>query len=80
MTYYGMDWLGTLLGLASIYYLGRRSQAGFILRIAASVFWIAFGFLAETPAGVIANIAAIVLSIRGLEAWRRSPQRDVRSR
>ena len=37
--YYGLDWLGTILGLASIYYLGRQRRVGFILRILASLFW-----------------------------------------
>ena len=66
MQYYGLDWMGTLLGLASIYYIGRRDQAAFILRIAASVFWAAFGVVAHTPAAILANLAAILLCLRGL--------------
>jgi hypothetical protein len=72
MKYYGLDWMGTILGLASIYYLGRHNKAGFILRICASVFWIAFGIVAETPAGVVANLAAILLCFRGLDEWKSS--------
>jgi hypothetical protein len=70
--YYGLDWIGTVLGLASIYYLGRKRRAGFILRIAASVFWIAFGFVARTAAGVIANLAVILLSLHALKRWTSS--------
>lgn len=72
MTYYGFDWLGTLFGLASIHYLGQRKQVGFVLRILASLFWVAFGIVAGTAAGVIANIAVIVLSVKGIKDWRRA--------
>jgi hypothetical protein len=66
VNYYGLDWIGTVLGLASIYYTGRHDKAAFALRIAASVFWAAFGVVAHTPAAIIANTAAILLSLRGL--------------
>ena len=48
MKYYGLDWIGTILGLASIHYLGRKSKTGFILRIVAPAFRVAFGVIAET--------------------------------
>ena len=57
MNYYGLDWIGTALGLMSIYYLGRKRKIGFVFRIAASVFWVAFGIVAGTAAGVIANVS-----------------------
>jgi len=69
--YYGFDWVGTVLGLASIYCLGRRQRVGFLLRILASGFWVAFGIVAGTPAAVVANAAAIVLSANALRAWAR---------
>ena len=72
MKYYGLDWIGTILGVASIHYLGRKNKAGFILRIVASVFWVAFGIIAETPAGIVANIAVIILSFKGLNQWKVS--------
>ena len=72
MKYYGLDWFGTLLGLASIYYLGQQREIGFVLRIVASIFWIAFGIVADTMAGVIANVAVIALSIKGIQEWRVS--------
>lgn len=72
MRYYGLDWIGTVLGLASIHYLGRKKIAGFILRIAASVFWVAFGVVARTSAGVIANCAVIILSLYAVKQWKAS--------
>jgi nicotinamide riboside transporter PnuC len=69
--YYGLDWLGTILGLASIYYLGRHRRIGFVLRILASLFWVAFGVVAGTLAGVIANVAVILLSLNGIREWKR---------
>ncbi|HLY10655.1 MAG TPA: hypothetical protein VKW04_15235 [Planctomycetota bacterium] len=69
--YYGLDWMGTALGLASIYFTGRRDRAAFALRIAASLFWAAFGWVAHTPAAIVANLAAIALCARGLWFPRR---------
>src|SRR5262245_24027217 len=63
MKYYGLDWIGTVLGLLSIYYLGRKRKIGFIFRIVAAIFWVAFGVVAGTTAGILANVAVILLSI-----------------
>jgi hypothetical protein len=71
--YDGLDWLGTVLGLASIYFIGRRNTLALVLRIAASIFWAAFGVVSRTPAGVVANVAAILLCLRGIEAWKSRP-------
>src|SRR5258708_2668244 len=68
--YYGLDWIGTVLGLASIYYIGRHDRAAFALRIAASIFWGAFGVVAHTPAAIVANLAAILLCLRGISLPR----------
>ena len=70
MQFYGLDWIGTVLGLASIYCIGRHDKAAFALRIAASLFWGAFGIVAHTPAAIIANTAAILLCVRGLSVPR----------
>jgi hypothetical protein len=67
-----LDWLGTLFGLASIYCLGQRRQVGFVLRILASLFWVGFGIVAGTVAGVIANAAVIILSVKALKDWKRA--------
>ena len=72
MKYYGLDWIGTVLGLASIYCFGRQTELGFLLRIAASVFWVGFAIVADTPAGVIANVAAILLCLKGLQDSKSS--------
>jgi hypothetical protein len=66
MQYYGLDWMGTVLGLASIYCMGKHDQAAFVLRIAASLFWAAFGIVAHTPAAILANTVAILLCMRGI--------------
>lgn len=74
MKYYSLDWIGTALGLISIYYLGRKRKVGFIFRIAASIFWVAFAVIAGTTAGIIANIAVILLSVSGMKQWRASDE------
>lgn len=70
MQFYGLDWIGTVVGLASIYFIGRHDKAAFVLRIVASLFWGAFGIVAHTPAAIIANVAAILLCVRGLSVPR----------
>ena len=75
MKYYGLDWLGTVLGLASIYYTGRCDAWALRLRLAASVFWAGFCLVAETPAGVVANLAAVVLCCRGARPREIPPHR-----
>jgi nicotinamide riboside transporter PnuC len=70
MKYYGLDWVGTVLGLMSIYYLGRKRKIGFVFRIVESIFWVAFGIVAGTTAGIVANVAVILLSVSGLKQWR----------
>src|SRR5215510_8282560 len=71
MQYYGVDWIGTVLGLASIYYLGQQRRVGFLLRIMASVCWVLFGVMVGTPAGVLANVAVIILSFKGIREWNK---------
>jgi len=70
MKYYGLDWIGTVLGLVSLYSLGRKRKIGFVFRIIASIFWVAFGIVAGTVAGVVANIIVIILSVSGLRQWQ----------
>ena len=71
MRYYGLDWIGTVLGLASIYVLGRRRPVGFHLRILASLAWAGFAFLAGSSAALVANLAAIALSVQAMRTWKR---------
>jgi len=47
-----------------------QRRIGFVLRIAASLFWVAFGIVAGTTAGIVANVAVILLSLSGLKQWR----------
>lgn len=72
MQYYGLDWIGTILGLTSIYFTGRNDRAAFVLRIVASIFWGAFGIVAHTPAAIIANSAAILLCVNGIRLKSRT--------
>lgn len=72
MKYYGLDWIGTALGLASIYVLGRRRPVGFHLRILASLAWAGFALLADSAAALVANLAAVALSVQAMRAWKRA--------
>jgi hypothetical protein len=54
-----------------MYCLGRHQRVGFLLRILASGFWVAFGVVAGTPAAIVANVAVIALSANAFRAWAR---------
>jgi Nicotinamide mononucleotide transporter len=76
MRYYGLNGIGTILGLASLYSLARKNKVGLVLRIAASICWVAFGVIAGTIPGVLANIAVIALSLHGMKRWNRETGRN----
>jgi hypothetical protein len=52
--------------------MGRNDRAALVLRIVASLFWAGFGVIAHTPAAIIANLAAILLCVRGISLPRGS--------
>jgi hypothetical protein len=73
--YFGLDWVGTILGLASVYVMGQNDRAAFVLRLLSSIFWASFGVVARSPAAVLANVASILLCVRGMVLGRRrTPQ------
>ena len=68
--------------------MGRNDRAALVLRIVASLFWAGFGVVAHTPAAIIANLAAILLCMRGISllhevsgairGWREGHRRKER--
>lgn len=72
--YYGLDWAAALFMFGSMYRLGHHKKDGFVLAALASVCWVAFNLIADSPAGVIANIIIAVMAFRSLTRWHAGPE------
>lgn len=69
--YYGIDWIALALNATAIYLLGKKRKAGFSLGVAANLAWIAFGFLANSLATVVACSIFVALNAKGWWSWSR---------
>ncbi len=68
-SYYGLDWAAAVFMFLSMYRLGIHKKDGFIFAALASVCWIAFNLIAQSAAGVIANLIIAVMAFRSLSKW-----------
>ena len=57
------------LTFGSIYWIGERRRMGFILGIVGNLFWFAFGYFADSPATLVANVVILLLNLRGYLKW-----------
>jgi hypothetical protein len=69
--YYGVDWIGSILGFFSLYLLGNKKKSGFIYGAMSDVSWIIFSVLAGSVASFVANIIVIILRVRGYMKWHK---------
>jgi hypothetical protein len=68
--YYGLDWIGMLLSLLSVYWLGNKNKYGFVSFAIANIIWILLGvFFMKSPGIVFGNIAFLIINIRGYFRW-----------
>jgi hypothetical protein len=67
--YYGVDWIATVLSLASIYCLGDGRRFGFSLGVAGAVLWFAFGLIVSSIATALLNALLVGLFLRGYWKW-----------
>lgn len=70
-TYYGLDWAAAVFMFLSMHRLGTHHKDGFIFAALASVCWVAFNTLADSWAGIIANLIIASMAIRSLVLWHR---------
>tara|TARA_R110002072_G_scaffold42064_2_gene117387 strand:+ start:47662 stop:47949 length:288 start_codon:yes stop_codon:yes gene_type:complete len=70
--YYGLDWAAAIFMFLSMHRLGIHKKDGFIFAALASLCWIAFNLIAESPAGVIANLLIAVMAFRSLATWSKT--------
>ena len=70
--YYGLDWAAAIFMFLSMHRLGIHKKDGFVFAALASLCWIAFNIIAESPAGVIANLLIAVMAFRSLATWSKT--------
>ena len=67
--HYGLDWLGMILSVIAIYFLGNKKRQGFLLMMAGNVAWIGFGCIVNSSATIIMNVVFIGMNIWGFNKW-----------
>jgi hypothetical protein len=69
--YFGLDIAAATFMFLSMYRLGHHKKDGFALGALASLCWIAFNILADSPAGVVANAVIAAMALRSLLLWHK---------
>ena len=70
--FYGTDWLAAVTLLLFTYFMSNKNKLGFIFGVISGLSWIAFGFISESMATIIANTIFVFLNIRGLLKWKKN--------
>ena len=69
-TYYGLDWLSSVLGLLGLYLVTEKRSVGFVLTALSVILAAAVAVMAEQYGFLLANTATLVLAVRGYYKWR----------
>jgi len=69
--YYGVDWIGMVLMLISVYLLGESKRNGFLYGAVGNAVWIVFGIMAHSLATVLLNAGLMFLNARGYLKWKK---------
>jgi hypothetical protein len=73
LRYWGLDWLAMTLSLLSVYLLGNKNRAGFLVFAMSNATWIFLGLTWMTSLGIaVGNTIFLFMNIRGFVNWRRS--------
>jgi hypothetical protein len=67
--YYGLDWAAAIFMFLSMHRLGIHRKDGFVFAALASICWIAFNLIAQSPAGVLANVIIAIMAFRSMLKW-----------
>lgn len=74
LAYYGVDWLGIGLTMASLHLLGSKRRSGFVLGVMASAVWGVFSVMAGSTPTLAANCIFLGMNARGFLKWTRDPE------
>jgi hypothetical protein len=67
--YKGVDWLGMVLAVISLYYLAKHRKRGFVIGVACNACWLVFGIMTESIANILANLIYAGFNIHGWKCW-----------
>jgi len=75
-TYFGLDWAAALFMFLSMHRLGTHHKDGFVFAALASICWVAFNTLADSWAGILANLIIAAMAVRSLALWHKEHPND----
>ncbi|MDE2680251.1 MAG: nicotinamide mononucleotide transporter [Verrucomicrobiota bacterium] len=76
--YYGCDWAAMVFTFLSIYLLGNLNRLGFVMGIAANIFWFSYGYMTESLANMLCSMVVMLLQFRGWQKWTRESEKSIR--
>ena len=71
LKYLGFDWAAMVFTFGSLYLLGNKARAGFLLGVVANFFWFGYGFMSGSMANMLCSCVIVLLQIRGWHNWGR---------
>lgn len=63
--------IGFAVNVWSNVLIARKTEAGWIWRLAANVLWLAYGIATLSVANIVSSITFAGINIYGLRRWRR---------
>lgn len=79
LKYYCVDWGGTVLGLYTMYLLGKKKRSGFIMAILADSCWLTFGFITQSYAVGVACTVSMILAVKGYIYWGKEDEAEMQA-
>ena len=68
-TYYGLDWLSSILGLIGLYLVTEKQRLGFLFTATAVVLAAIVAVMAGQYGFLVANSVTMFLALRGFVKW-----------
>ncbi len=69
VTYYGLDWASSLVGLCGLYLVTERNRFGFLLTSLSVVLAAVVAVMAGQYGFLLANVVTFILALRGFLKW-----------
>lgn len=69
-SYYGLDWLSSVIGLIGLHLVTEQRPVGFVLSAVAVLLAGSVAIMAGQYGFLLANLASFTISVRGFYKWR----------
>ena len=76
LKFYGFDWAAMVFTFGSLYLLGNKARAGFLLGVVANFFWFGYGFMSGSMANMLCSCVIVLLQVRGWRNWGRESKAE----